>query len=153
MVLPHLCSYIIMPTQLWPHDCARTWLCPDTFVPRHIRPQHELWPGMIITMSTWLCVNLNGENTSILNYCWRNEVKCDCFNCFSAITSSIPFEIFRDFIFPIKNIAALVWLWFMVRVNIIMNMDIYNRVLAQSCMGTMIVCEYNHVWAQSCGLQ
>ena len=25
-----------------------------------------------------LCVNFIGVNTSILKYCWRSEVKCDC---------------------------------------------------------------------------
>ena len=31
----------------------------------------------IIIVSTGLCVNLIGGNTSMLNCCWRNEVKCD----------------------------------------------------------------------------
>ena len=86
-----------VPPRLCPHTAAQTWLCPDTLV-----PQHELWPDTImyldnnnIIMSTILWVNLIGENTSMLKCCWRSEV--NLFYC-SAITSSIPTGIFRNFI-------------------------------------------------------
>ena len=72
----HLCPHTFVPR----HDCAHTCLCPDTLV-----PQHELWSDMnmfldnnnIIIVSTRLCVNMIEENTSMLNCCWRSEVKCD----------------------------------------------------------------------------
>ena len=94
----HLCPDMIVPT----HVCAQAWLCPDTLV-----PQHELWPDMImslennyiINVSTRLCVNFIGENTSMLNCCWRSEVKCDYFTKYCLIiTSSYPTGIFRNFI-------------------------------------------------------
>ena len=59
------------------------------------------------------------------------------FNYCLAIASSIPYEIFRNFIFPIENIAALVYVIMERVIIIIMN------------MGT-IVFGHKHVWAQSC---
>ena len=99
----HVCAHTrLCPDTFVPrHICAQTRLCPDMIVARHVCaqtrlcpdtsriivvPQHELlWPGTnmslvnnnIIIVSTRLCVNLIGENTSTLNCCWRSQVKCD----------------------------------------------------------------------------
>ena len=61
-----------VPPRFWLYMIVTTWLCPDTFVPRSCP-----WI-IIIIVFTRLCVNLIGENTSMLN-CWRSEVKCDYF--------------------------------------------------------------------------
>ena len=103
-----------------PHaNCGQTWPCPRT----------------IIIVSTRLCVNLIGVNTSILNYCCQSEEKRDCLTtACSGITSSIPSEIFRNFKFPIKNKAAPIWLW-----SELLLLSIWP----QSYLGTI-------TWAQSC---
>ena len=97
-VPPHLCPYMIGPTRLCPetfvprHICAQTRLCPDTFdlcpdtfMSRHISAPTRiivadtimsLVNNNIVIVSTRLIVNLIGENTSMLNCCWRSEVKC-----------------------------------------------------------------------------
>ena len=77
----HDCAHTIV----YVHDCAQTRSC--------------LWT-IIVIVFTRLCVNFIGENTSILKYCWRNEVKL--VNHCSAITRSIHAGILRSFIFPIK---------------------------------------------------
>ena len=87
---PHDCHHMTVPTHVCVqtrlctymtvsrHVCAQTRLCPGTLV-----PQHELWPDTIMSLdnnnivSTRLCVNLIGKNTSMLNRCWQIEVKCD----------------------------------------------------------------------------
>ena len=75
-----LCPYTFVPR----HVCAHTRLCPYTFVPIHVCAQtclcpdtlvsqHELWPDTIMSLddsniiivSTRLCVNLIGENSSL----------------------------------------------------------------------------------------
>ena len=47
-VPPLLCSYMIRPTRLWPHDCTHTRLCPDTFVPTNVCAQTHLCSDMIV---------------------------------------------------------------------------------------------------------
>ena len=98
--------------------CAYTRLCPYMTMPRHTRAptrieaRHDLpVDNYIATCVHKLCVNLNCENTSIPNYCWRNEEKCDRLTIVQlSPTVRNPSEILWNFIFPIKNIAALVWL-------------------------------------------
>ena len=69
----------------------------------------------IIIVSTRLCVNLIGDNTSMLNCCWRNEVKCDYLTTVqhSAIASTIPTGIFRNFIITCQgtNMTGHTHLW------------------------------------------
>ena len=89
-----------------------------------------------------------------------NFVESLLLNCCSAITRSIPSEIFRNFIFPIKNIVSFTLLWLE-----LLLLCMYNRVWAQSCMGLIvtghscawarlcivtIVYGHNRVWAQTC---
>ena len=99
MIVPtHVCAQTrLSPHTFVPrHVCPHARLYPDTFVARHINfvpsrvceqtrlcpdtlaPQHELWPDTIMSLdnntniiivSTKLCVNLSGENKSMLNCC------------------------------------------------------------------------------------
>ena len=97
----HVCSQTrLCPHSFVPkHDCAHTCLCPDTLV-----PLHESWPDTVLSLdndntiivSTRLCVNVIGENTSMINCCWRSKMWL--FSCCSAIISSIRTGIFRIFI-------------------------------------------------------
>ena len=92
-----------MDTFVPTHVCARTRLCPDTFMHRHdcVKNKnvhiHECaqtrfcrntncgqartcpWSIIILCkiVSTRLCINMIGENTSMLNCFWRSEVKRD----------------------------------------------------------------------------
>ena len=135
----HLCT--LSSYKRFNHVCAHTWQFPDTLV-----PQHELWPDTIMSLnnnniiivSTRLFVNLIGENTSMLNCCWRSEVKCDyLFNYCSAITSSIPTGIFRNFIITWQgtdvHVCALTWLW-----PHYYNMSGRKCVWALTCLGTNV---------------
>ena len=50
---------------------------PTRIVASHNHVLGHDFDNYIIIVSTRLCVNLIGENTSMLNCCWRNEVNCD----------------------------------------------------------------------------
>ena len=160
-----LCPHMFVPTHVFcpdtfmpRHDCAYmivpTWLCTCMTVPRHIVPQHELWPDTImaldnntnhpdvsrafnilhynnniIIVSTRLCVNLIDENTNMLNCCWRSEVKCDYLTTVQQLPCSIPF--FRNFIITCQGTKYV---------------SGHKRVWAKTCVGT-------NVRTQSCGLK
>ena len=64
------CPHVIVPT----HDCAQA----HSYLNANYCCQTRSCSWAIIIVSTRLCVNLIGVNISIINYCWRNEVKCDC---------------------------------------------------------------------------
>ena len=113
MIVPTwLCPDSIVPTrdcvQTWLsphaivaiHDCAHTWLYPGIFV-----PQHELWLDTTMPMDNYNnCVH---KILRQLYWCKDKYVKVLLtkrsemwlFNYCTAITSSIPSEIFRNFNF------------------------------------------------------
>ena len=113
---------------------AHTWLCPETFVPRHVRAQHELWTDTIMSLdnnniiivSTRLCVNLIGENTSMLNSCcaqtwlWPHDYNMSGKKC----------------------VLAQVWAQTCVGTNVCGACG-HERVSAQTFLGTIM-------WAQAC---
>ena len=89
------------------HNCAHTWLCPGISV-----PQLELWLDTIMPMDIYNCVFY--KIMVKLYWCEHyytivllpKQSEMWLFKCCSVITSSIPSEIFRNFIFPISNMEA-----------------------------------------------
>ena len=163
----HVCAHTrLCPDTFVPrHDCAHTWLCPDTLV-----PQHELWldtimsldNNNIIIVSIRLCVNLIGENTSMLNFqntsilncCWRSEVKCDYL---TTVQQSPPTGIFRNFYYNMSGHKICVKAQ---TYTFVPKHDCDHAII--TCQGTN-VCGHKHVraqsvwaqsvWAQTCGLR
>ena len=180
----HVCAH----TRLYPHTfvpthvCAHIRLCPDTFVPRRVCaqahlcpdtlvPQHELWPDTImflnnnniIIVSTRLCVNLIGENISMLNYCRRSEVKCYYLTTVQlspAVFLLKYFEILlqnvralNNYVSGVKSVRAQTYTLLprhdcdhTPHDN---NMSGQKCVWAQTCVGT-IMCGHKRVWTQTC---
>ena len=125
---------------------------------------------IVIIESTILCVNLIGESTSMLNCCWRSEVKCDYLTTVQqSPAASIPTGIFRKFIITYHctkyvsghkriwaqtcvgtNVSGHKRVWAQTYMGI--NVSGHKRVWAQTCLGTN-VSGLKRVWAQSCGLK
>ena len=90
-----------------------------------------------------------GENTSMLNCCWRKRSELWLFNYCSAITSSIPTGIFRYFIITCqgtkyasghKRVCSQSY-------TFLPRHDCDNTII--TCQGTN-VCGHKHEWAQMC---
>ena len=123
------------------HACAHTRLCPDTLVPTHICPHTRLCPDMIVP--TLLCPFMIAPS----NYC-------------SAITSSSPTGIFRNFIITCqgtKYVSGHKLVWAQTYTFLAKHYCDHTIITCQGtnvcghkmCLGTN-VCGHKRVWAQAC---
>ena len=131
---PHDCAHTCLcpHTFVLTHVCAQTDLCPEMIAPRYVSAQICLWPDMIMSLANntiiivstrlimcqldwWKHKQLCLVDTIIMLLAKRSEMWL--FNYCSAITSSIPNGIFRNFIITCQGT----------------NMSGHKHVWAQTC--------------------